>query len=250
VKCNIALIILLFVLYAALMLSGCKKKNTEADDNLYGGDGKAAVINNGTENKSSDLIEESVFIFDALQTTSKVKVTPPTAEDVKAAREAGTFTAVIKTSRGDIEVELYGDKAPLSVANFIKLAEAGFYDGLTFHRVEPEFVIQGGDPTGDGSGGPGYSIKREINPELKHVVGALAWARSNDPNSAGSQFYITLSETAFLDNAYAVFGKVTKGMEAVKKVKQGDIIKGIVTNKPADGEKNAEAKKEEGSEKK
>jgi cyclophilin family peptidyl-prolyl cis-trans isomerase len=157
---------------------------------------------------------------------------PPTDAEVAAAKAAGTRHAIIQTDKGDINVELYGAQEPLTVANFVKLAQAGFYKGLTFHRVESGFVIQGGDPNADGSGGPGYTIKREVSPKLKHVQGALAMARTMNPDSAGSQFYITLAPTPQLDGPpfgpYAVFGKVTSGMDAAKKIVVGDKIKDIV----------------------
>lgn len=158
-------------------------------------------------------------------------VTKPTDSDVAASKAAGMQHATITTEKGAIEVELDGKDAPLSVANFVKLSQAKFYDGLTFHRVEPGFVIQGGDPNGDGSGGPGYNIKLEIAPNLKHIEGALAWARTNDPDSAGSQFYITLAATPSLDGKYAVFGKVTKGMDVVKSIAKGDKIVSVVVKK-------------------
>ena len=157
---------------------------------------------------------------------------PPTDADVAAAKAAGTRHATIQTDKGNISVELYGEEEPLTVANFVKLAQAGFYKDLTFHRVESGFVIQGGDPNADGSGGPGYTIKREVSPKLKHVQGALAMARTMNPDSAGSQFYITLAPTPQLDGPpfgpYAVFGKVTSGMDVAKKIVVGDKIKDIV----------------------
>ncbi len=128
----------------------------------------------------------------------------------------------IETDKGTIKAELYTEKAPTTTKNFIDLANSGFYNGLKFHRVEKDFVIQGGDPKGDGTGGSGKNIPLEINSDLKHVEGALAMARSQDPNSASSQFYITLTPTPFLDGSYAVFGKVVSGMEAVKKIQVGD----------------------------
>lgn len=152
----------------------------------------------------------------------------PTEAEIAAAKAARTRQAIIQTEKGDITVELYGEETPLTVANFVKLAQAGFYKGLTFHRVVPGFVIQGGDPKGNGSGGPGYAIKREVSPKLKHVEGALAMARASDPDSAGSQFYITLAPTPQLDGGYAVFGKVIKGMDVAKKIAVGDKIKDIV----------------------
>ena len=128
----------------------------------------------------------------------------------------------IETDKGTIKFELYEDKAPITTKNFIELAQSGFYDGLTFHRVEPGFVVQGGDPKGDGTGGSEKTIPLEIHPELKHVKGAVAMARTNDPNSATSQFYITLSEVSQLDGNYAVFGKVTEGIEIVESIRVGD----------------------------
>ena len=135
--------------------------------------------------------------------------------------------ATIETDNGTIKAELYVNQAPITAKNFIDLANSGFYNGLTFHRVEPGFVVQGGDPKGDGTGGSGKTIPLELNPELKHVKGALAMARTNDPNSATSQFYITLDNTPFLDGSYAVFGKVIQGMEVVEKLKVGDKMKKI-----------------------
>jgi peptidyl-prolyl cis-trans isomerase B (cyclophilin B) len=130
--------------------------------------------------------------------------------------------ATFETDKGKIVAELYTEKAPITTDNFIWLATTNFYDGLTFHRVEPGFVVQGGDPKGDGTGGSGKNIKLELHPELKHVKGALAMARSQDPNSASSQFYFTLAPAHFLDNNYAVFGIVTQGMEVVEQLEIGD----------------------------
>src|SRR3990167_6672163 len=121
--------------------------------------------------------------------------------------------AVIETNRGTIKAELYTEKAPITTANFIGLAGSGFYNGLTFHRHEPGFVIQGGDPRGDGTGGSGKTIPLETAPSLTHKKGAVGMARSQEPNSASSQFYICLEDAKFLDKNYAVFGQVTEGMD-------------------------------------
>ncbi len=135
-----------------------------------------------------------------------------------------SYEAVIHTEKGNIKLKLHAKEAPLSVTNFIQLAKGGFYNGLTFHRVEPGFVVQGGDPSGDGTGGPGYTIPAEIG--MKHIEGALAYARTGDQvnpkrESSGSQFYITLAATPFLDGAYTVFGQTTEGMDVVKKISRG-----------------------------
>jgi peptidyl-prolyl cis-trans isomerase B (cyclophilin B) len=136
-------------------------------------------------------------------------------------------TAVITMDKGgEIAIEFFPADAPKTVANFVTLAKKGFYDGLTFHRVEPGFVVQGGDPNGNGSGGPGYTIKAEFNKQ-KHVRGAVAMARTPDPDSAGSQFYICLGPAPFLDGKYTVFGIVTKGMDVVDRIRVGDRMKSV-----------------------
>jgi cyclophilin family peptidyl-prolyl cis-trans isomerase len=146
--------------------------------------------------------------------------------------ETNNRTAVIETNKGTIKFILHEDLAPITAANFIELAEKNFYDGLKFHRVEAGFVIQGGCPNGTGTGGSGKNIKLEISPNLKHgEAGAVAMARSNDPNSASSQFYITLAPTPFLDGDYAVFGRVTEGIDAVRAIRVGDVMNRVyVTN--------------------
>jgi peptidyl-prolyl cis-trans isomerase B (cyclophilin B) len=131
-------------------------------------------------------------------------------------------TGVITLDNGNqVRIEFYPADAPKTVENFVTLAKKGFYNGLSFHRVVPDFVVQGGCPKGDGTGGPGYTIKAEFNKQ-KHVRGTLAMARSQDPDSAGSQFYITYGATPHLDGNYTVFGKVVEGMEHVDRIKQGD----------------------------
>jgi peptidyl-prolyl cis-trans isomerase B (cyclophilin B) len=143
-------------------------------------------------------------------------------------------SAVITMEKGgEIKFDFFPEDAPKTVENFVTLARKGFYDGLTFHRVEPGFVVQGGDPQGNGMGGPGYKIKAEFNKQ-KHVRGAVAMARSNDPDSAGSQFYIVLAPANFLDGKYTVFGIVTSGMDVVDKVRVGDKMKSVkIVDAPA-----------------
>ena len=124
---------------------------------------------------------------------------------------------------GVMKGELYEDIAPISVENFEKLANEEFYDGLTFHRVIPGFMIQGGCPEGNGMGGPGYTIKGEfaqngVENNLKHTTGVLSMARAMDPNSAGSQFFIMVADAPHLDGGYAAFGKITEGMEEAQKI--------------------------------
>ena len=132
-------------------------------------------------------------------------------------------TVTIDTEKGVIKFALYEEDAPITTANFVKLAESGFYDGLTFHRVEPSFVIQGGCPTGNGTGQSKDMIPLEISPNLRHdAAGVVAMARKPDPNSASCQFYITLGPQSFLDDQYAVFGLVTEGLDVVKDIRPGD----------------------------
>ena len=127
-------------------------------------------------------------------------------------------TAVFDTSMGQFRVELFGDKAPKTAKNFIDLADKGFYNGLIFHRVIDGFMIQGGDPKGDGTGGPGYTIKDEFNPALKHNSEGMLSMANSGPNTGGSQFFITLAPTPWLDGKHAVFGKVTSGIEVVRAI--------------------------------
>ena len=140
------------------------------------------------------------------------------------------YTATVVTERGNMVIELYPQHAPKTVNNFVFLAREGFYDGLIFHRVIRDFMIQGGDPTGSGRGGPGYKFEDETsgNP-LKHGVGSLSMANSG-PNSNGSQFFITHSPQPHLDGKHTVFGKVIAGMSAVNSVSQGDKIMKVTIN--------------------
>ncbi len=140
----------------------------------------------------------------------------------------GEKYAVIETDKGTIKAKLYTEKAPISTKNFIELAERGFYNGLVFHRVVPNFVIQTGDPTATGAGGSDKSIPLEIHPDLKHELGAFGMARTSDPNSATSQFYIVIGDAGFLDGNYAVFGQTLEGMEVAQKIAQGDKMKRVV----------------------
>ena len=138
-----------------------------------------------------------------------------------------TQTARITLDSGNaIDITFYPEDAPKTVENFVTLAKKGYYNGLTFHRVVPDFVVQGGCPKGDGTGGPGYTIPAEFNSK-KHLRGSVAMARSQHPDSAGSQFYICYGATPHLDRNYTVFGQVTSGMEHVDRIKQGDRMKTV-----------------------
>lgn len=133
-----------------------------------------------------------------------------------------TYTARFKTERGDIIVELYADRVPLTVENFVNLARAGFYDGTTFHRVIGGFMAQGGDPTGTGTGGPGYQFGDEFHPKLRHDgAGVLSMANAG-PGTNGSQFFLTYGPTPHLDNKHSVFGKVTEGLDVLNSIRERD----------------------------
>lgn len=138
----------------------------------------------------------------------------------------GNRHAIIQTDKGEINILLHEDKAPITTANFIKLAERGFYDGLTFHRVIKDFVVQGGDPSGDGTGGPGYFIKDEFHKDLTNVRGAVAMANAG-PNTGGSQFFILTTDAPWLDGKHPVFGTVVRGYDVVLKIQQGDVMRSV-----------------------
>ena len=132
-------------------------------------------------------------------------------------------TAILETAKGTIKFELKESEAPITTKNFIDLAQKGFYNGLSFHRVIRGFMIQGGCPKGDGTGGPGYSIRDEFHPKLKHTKGAVSMANAG-PNTGGSQFFITEDPQPHLDGKHSVFGQVTEGQKVVESIKKGDKI--------------------------
>ncbi len=140
--------------------------------------------------------------------------------------------ATLKTDKGDIIIELYGDKTPLTVGNFINLAQRGYYDGLNYHRVIDNFMIQGGCPLGTGTGDPGYKFEDEIRGDLKHTGPGILSMANSGPNTNGSQFFITHVKTGWLDGKHTVFGKVIQGIDVVNKIKKGDnIIEVKITGK-------------------
>jgi cyclophilin family peptidyl-prolyl cis-trans isomerase len=133
-----------------------------------------------------------------------------------------SYSATFKTTQGEFEVQLYGDMVPLTVENFVNLANAGFYNGTTFHRVIPGFMVQGGDPTGTGTGGPGYRFADEFHRSLRHDSAGILSMANAGPNTNGSQFFITHGPTPHLDGRHAVFGKVVKGMDVVLSIRERD----------------------------
>ncbi len=149
---------------------------------------------------------------------------PIQAQETKAVSD---INITIKTNKGDIEGVIYASKTPLNAANFLNLAKRGYYNGIKFHRVIPNFMIQGGDPTGTGSGGPGYKFEDEIAPGLKHDKGGIFSMANAGPGTNGSQFFITHVATPWLDGKHAIFGSVTKGQDVVNKIEGGDKIESI-----------------------
>ena len=142
------------------------------------------------------------------------KLAPPSG----ALDTSKTYSATFKTEKGDITVQLFADRAPRTVENFVTLARAGFYDGTTFHRVIGGFMAQGGDPTGTGTGGPGYQFGDEFDPSLRHdSPGTLSMANAG-PGTNGSQFFITYGPTPHLDDRHSVFGEVVEGLDVVRKI--------------------------------
>ena len=204
---TISLFILTSLSIVALIACGAKSEN----DN---------ITNETADNKSIQIVEE-------------VKTVSETPVD----KEEGIFAEIV-TSKGSIFIELAFEKVPMTVANFVGLAEGviennskeigtPYYDGIIFHRVIPNFMIQGGDPTGTGMGGPGYKFRDEIDPSLRHDrAGVLSMANAG-PSTNGSQFFITHNETPWLDGKHTVFGYVTKGQNIVDAIQQGDVIETI-----------------------
>ena len=146
-----------------------------------------------------------------------------------------SLIAHFDTDRGPIRIELAADKAPLTVANFVNLAKRGYYDGLNFHRVIADFMVQGGCPEGSGRGGPGYRFEDEANNGLRHERGVLSMANAG-PNTNGSQFFITHVPCGWLDGKHTVFGKVVEGLDVVDAVRQGDLIKSVKIEGDADAD--------------
>lgn len=166
------------------------------------------------------LLMISIILLAACGTKEEKKSSSSSNVDYADKIKENPIVTITMNDGKKIEIELYPKVAPNTVSNFVSLVNKGFYDGLTFHRVIPDFMIQGGDPNGDGTGDPGYSIKGEFSSngfdnDLKHERGIISMARSTDPDSAGSQFFIMVADQSSLDGEYAAFGKVTSGMDTV-----------------------------------
>jgi len=168
------------------------------------------------------------LVIAALGSGIAVATENPPGDDSAASKDMGQIFAVIQTDKGEIRIELHADKTPLTVANFVNLADRGYYDGIIFHRVIANFMIQGGDPTGTGTGGPGYRFEDEFVKELRHDgPGVLSMANSG-PGTNGSQFFITHSAQPHLDGKHAVFGRVVSGQDVVNRIAKGDTMNKVV----------------------
>jgi peptidyl-prolyl cis-trans isomerase B (cyclophilin B) len=167
------------------------------------------------------------------------RVDPPTAEDA-AAVKGQPLQAVIETTRGVIRLELFTDEAPLTVANFKNLADAGFYDGVTFHRVVPDFMIQGGDPDATGTGGPGYRFDDEESAlQLPHDSPGILSMANAGPDTNGSQFFITHVPTPHLNGKHAVFGRVVQGQDVVNAIRAGDVMRSVIVVEASEADGSA-----------
>ena len=180
--------------------------------------------------KTLAVLKGKAMILEKKGSWTKVSLTGWVRADKLKEIKVNLPKARIKTNLGEIVLMLFSDKVPNTVANFIKLADSGFYNGVIFHRVIPGFMIQGGDPTGTGGGGPGYTFPDEFHPELRHTrPGFLSMANAG-PNTNGSQFFITVTPTPWLDNKHSIFGEVIEGMDVVNKIVNQE--RDATTNKP------------------
>lgn len=174
----------------------------------------------------SSCFKEKETSQETAKTESKIKASDLRVDKTGLSQES----VVIKTVKGNIEFKLYPKKAPNTVTRIIELVNQGFYDGIKFHRVVPNFVIQAGDPTGTGTGGSGKRLKAEFN-DIQHIKGTVSMARTQDPDSADSQFYVALTTLPHLDKKYTVFGQVVNGLDVIDKIAQNDVIISMVFNR-------------------
>jgi len=185
----------------------------------------APVVVAATPAKVEAAVEVEAAKVEAPTAPAKVVVPDVVAEPEPA--RVRDIDIVLHTSKGDIEVTLLATKTPVTVANFLNLTKRGYYDGLTFHRVIANFMIQGGDPTGTGRGGPGYQFEDEIHPALRHTRAGLLSMANAGRGTNGSQFFVTHNATPWLDGKHTIFGKVTKGQSVVDSIQQGATINSI-----------------------
>jgi len=174
------------------------------------------------------------FFFKALAITGIAALGAVSSASSQTNKPVQDINITIKTNKGDIDLTIFASKVPLTAANFLNLASKGYYNGLTFHRVIPDFMVQGGDPTGTGRGGPGYKFEDEFNPALRHSKPGILSMANAGPGTNGSQFFITHVPTPWLDGKHSIFGEVTKGQTVVNAIQQGDKIDSIVIHDSTD----------------
>lgn len=208
--------IIAFALISALLLAGCSQYTGDSE---LGKQSQQAAAGN----QQAGVNQQAGAANQNQQTNTNGVDQVKNNSNAAASSQLKNPTVVFETTKGMFKAEIYLKEAPITANNFLSLASRGFYNNLTFHRVEPNFVVQGGDPLGTGAGGSGINVPLEIKPNLKHVLGSLGMARSSDPNSASSQFYVVTGPASFLDGQYAVFGQVQgSGMDVVNKLRIGD----------------------------
>ena len=205
------LLVFLALLLPLLLLTGCVSNNISDTENISEVEGRPDA--------------------DSIPDTNNISGTAENDTINKGDDNMKNRIAVIETNHGIMEIELFEKRAPVTTKNFIDLANKGFYDNLTFHRVIKDFMLQGGCPNGEGTGGPGYKIRDEFHPELKHTTAGILSMANAGPNTGGSQFFITLVPTPWLDSKHAVFGRVIKGDDVLKEI--GDVKTGA-RDKPVD----------------
>ena len=189
-----------------------------------------------------EVVKDEPFRVELKLEDKHIMVDLPGADAAAEIEKATGSVILLETTKGDIYLELYDAKTPVTVGSFLELAGKGFYDGIKFHRVIADFMIQGGDPKGNGTGGPGFTIPDEANKGIKHVRGSLSMAKTAAPNSGGSQFFICHVACKHLDGVHTVFGETIKGLDVVDAIKQGDEIKrAVIVKEGPDAAKNIEA---------
>ena len=218
-----------------ISLAACSSSKSPSPEAVQADSSAAAVLGDA---------ERTISVADAKVAPNAIPATGMPAKSAQISQEAivdavpsivapveplrvRDIDIVMHTSKGDIEATLFATKTPVTVANFLNLTKRGYYDGLTFHRVIPDFMIQGGDPTGTGRGGPGYQFEDEIHPALRHTRAGLFSMANSGPRTNGSQFFITHNATPWLDGKHTVFGKVNKGQKVVDAIQKGATINSI-----------------------
>lgn len=204
------LLVILTAMVMILALSACSSVKKESKTDSQGG-------------SQTDITKDTSAQGQAQQ-EGQTSNNPPANQPEPA--KAGVKKAIIEMDKGKIVIELFEKDAPETVKNFENLINQGFYNGLTFHRLVPGFIVQGGDPDGNGTGGPGYTIPDEVN-SRKHLRGTVAMAKTEAPNSGGSQFYICFKPLPKLDGRYTIFGQVIEGMDVVDNIQIGDVMNNV-----------------------